>query len=104
MKSYFSKAIMSDLQIEQLHANLTKSTIQENKRGDLTIPIPWTIANALKLTSGAQMTFEITANNDIILKPQERTEYTLDEMLEGLTPELVHGEQNWGSPVGEEEW
>lgn len=95
---------MSDLQIERLHVNLTKSTIHENKRGDLTLSIPWTIAHALKLTSGAEVIFEIDSNNDIILKPQERTEYTLDEMLEGLTPEKVHGEINWGSPVGEEEW
>lgn len=52
----------------------------------------------------AEVIFEVNANNDLILKPQERFEYTLDEMLEGLTPEKVHGEINWGGPVGEEEW
>ncbi len=38
------------------------------------------------------------------IHPQEQTEFTLDELLEGLTPELVHGEMDWGSSVGEEEW
>lgn len=99
-----SEPIMSDLHIERLHANLTKSVIQEGKLGDLTLTIPWTIVNALKLTSGAEVIFEVNANNDLILKPQERFEYTLDEMLEGLTPEKVHGEINWGGPVGGEEW
>jgi antitoxin MazE len=31
-------------------------------------------------------------------------EYTLDELLEQITPDNIHGETNWGPPVGNEEW
>ena len=89
--------------ISRLHSDLTKSTLTQTKRGDLSVTIPWTIAEALKLIPGSEVQFEIV-NNEIVLKPQERTEYTLEELLEGVTPELIHGELDWGNPVGNEEW
>ena len=89
--------------ISRLHSDLTRSTLTQTKRGDLTVTIPWTIAEALKLIPGSEVQFEIV-NNEILLKPQERTEYTLEELLEGVTPELIHGELDWGTPVGNEEW
>ncbi|MFM2303840.1 MAG: hypothetical protein RLZZ135_1250, partial [Cyanobacteriota bacterium] len=29
---------------------------------------------------------------------------SLDELLEGVTPELIGGEYDWGTPVGKEVW
>lgn len=92
-----------DERVYHLHSDLTKSTLIQTKHGDLSVTIPWTIAEALKLIPGSEVQLEIV-NNEIVLKPQERTEYTLEELLEGVTPELIHGELDWGSPVGNEEW
>jgi hypothetical protein len=32
----------------------------------------------------------------------EKEEYELDELLEGITPETIHGPMDWGPPVGKE--
>jgi antitoxin component of MazEF toxin-antitoxin module len=33
-----------------------------------------------------------------------RRRYSLEELLEGVTPEYFNGEMDWGEPVGEEVW
>ena len=53
------------------------------------------------MTPNSEITFEIS-NENLILKAQEKTEYTLDELLAGITPENCHGELDWGNPV--EQW
>ena len=39
----------------------------------------------------------------LLLRPR-RTEYTLEELLAQITPENLHGETDWGPPVGRESW
>lgn len=79
------------------------STLTQTSTGNLTLNIPWTIANALNITPGTELQFEIVDGN-ILLKPQMHPQYTLDELLEGITPETIHSEIDWGSPVGNEQW
>jgi len=38
-----------------------------------------------------------------LLRRSER-EYRLEELLEQITPESIHGETDWGSAVGREAW
>jgi antitoxin MazE len=81
----------------------TTSTLTQTPTGNLTLSIPWTIANALNITPGTELQFQIVDGN-ILLKPQTHPEYTLDELLEGITPETIHSEIDWGNPIGNEHW
>ena len=78
-------------------------TLTPHISGNLTLTIPSAIANAIPMTPNSEITFEIS-NGTLILKAQEKTEYTLDELLAGITPENCHGELDWGNPIGQEEW
>jgi len=40
----------------------------------------------------------------IVIEPVSRKEYTLPELLKGITPENLHQEVDFGSPVGKEAW
>jgi antitoxin MazE len=42
--------------------------------------------------------------NSIIITPQKRKKYTLDELLSGMTPEKFHPEFETGNVVGNEDW
>ncbi len=36
--------------------------------------------------------------------PRRRSKYTTAELLKGVTDENIHGETDWGPPVGREVW
>ena len=78
-------------------------TLTPHISGNLTLTIPSAIASAIPMTPNSEITFEIS-NGTLILKAQEKTEYTLDELLAGITPENRHGELDWGNPIGQEQW
>lgn len=78
-------------------------TLTQHISGNLMLTIPSAIANAIPMTPNSEITFEIS-NGTLILKAQEKTEYTLDELLAGITPENCHGELDWGNPIGQEQW
>jgi antitoxin MazE len=40
----------------------------------------------------------------IVIEPVRRKEYTLSELLKGITPENLHEEVDFGGPVGKEAW
>ena len=59
-------------------------------------------AKELELAEG--MEFDVSRVDDgLLLSPRKRS-YTLKELLEKITPENVHGETDWGPPVGREAW
>ena len=42
-------------------------------------------------------------DDGLLLRPRKR-EFRLEELLEQITPESIHGETDWGSAVGREAW
>jgi antitoxin MazE len=54
------------------------------------------------VTAGTVVSIEVV-NNTIVVSPV-RKKYSLDELLEGVTPELIGGEYDWGASVGKEVW
>ena len=40
----------------------------------------------------------------IVIEPTLKTRFTLDELLQGVTPEMLHAETDWGPIVGKEAW
>jgi antitoxin MazE len=68
----------------------------------LGVRIPQPLANEVGLTAGSVVNIEVVGNQ-IVISPVKK-KYQLDELLVGVTPELVGEEYDWGDPVGAEEW
>ena len=68
----------------------------------LAIRIPKNIVEQTKLKEGTAISIDVTDNN-IVITPK-KTEYTLDDLLAGVSSEDFEGEYDWGEPIGEEIW
>ncbi len=68
----------------------------------LGIRLPQTLIQQTNLQEGDEVTVSVERGK-IVLTPKKPA-YTLDELLEGITPEMQHEEINWGEPKGEEVW
>jgi antitoxin MazE len=74
-----------------------------NKWGNsLGVRIPQTVAAEVGLAVGTVVNVEVVDNKVIISLMKKK--YQLDELLVGVTPELIGGEYDWGAPVGKEVW
>jgi len=68
----------------------------------LAVRIPGAYAKELDLADGVEL--EVTrVDGGLLLRPR-RHEYTLEELLAQIKPENIHGETDWGPPVGREAW
>lgn len=68
----------------------------------LAIRIPRSIAEQAQITEGTGINLTV-AGNSIVITPQKRKKYTLDELLEGMTPDRFHPEFETGNVVGNED-
>jgi antitoxin MazE len=83
---------------------MKQATLTTNKAmGTLTLTIPRPIVEAMQLGDGIDVDMEIV-NNTLVLTPQAKTEYSLEELLAGVTPENCHDEIDWGADVEGESW
>jgi antitoxin MazE len=72
----------------------------------LAIRIPKALATAIGLSENAEVELSSDRGRLVIL-PLKRTrkrKYSLKELLRGITPENLHGEIDFGPPVGKEIW
>lgn len=44
----------------------------------------------------------VVSQGRIVIEPSGKVEYSLDELLSGITPDNAHGELSFGQPVGKE--
>ncbi len=69
----------------------------------LAIRIPQAVVQDLGLSSESQV--QLTSNGkSVTLTPKVKKKLSLDDLLEGVTPENIHQEVDWGSSVGKEIW
>ena len=68
----------------------------------LGVRLPQALAQQVGFTEGVSISISVEGDK-IVLAPT-RPKYKLEELLEGMTPEMQHDELNWGEPVGEEVW
>ncbi len=68
----------------------------------LALRIPASAVKRLKLDEGSAMSVQVSGDA-ITLRPST-SEPTLAELLDGVTPDMVGGEMDWGKPVGKEMW
>jgi antitoxin MazE len=78
--------------------------LQVQRWGDsLAVKIPETIAAEAGLREGS--TVSLHGDGDqVVLAPLGQREYDLEELLAGITDEKLHGETDFGGPVGRESW
>ncbi|MBD2449625.1 AbrB/MazE/SpoVT family DNA-binding domain-containing protein [Nostoc sp. FACHB-152] len=69
----------------------------------LAVRIPRYIAEQAHVTEGTTINFSVEGGS-IVITPQKRKKYTLDELLEGMTPDNFHPEFDTGNAVGNEDW
>jgi antitoxin MazE len=84
--------------------HLRQAVLTPNKtHSGLTLTLPWPIVNALHLGEGINVDLEIS-DGRIIVTPQAKTEYSLDELLAGVTEDNCHDEVSWGPALEGETW
>lgn len=57
---------------------------------------------SLEMIHQPAMNFDLVDNTIAISSVKKK--YRLEELLVGVTPELIDGEYNWCKPVGREVW
>ncbi len=68
----------------------------------LAVRIPGPYAEDLDLEEGMELDVSLVKDG-LMLRPRRR-QYALEELVEGITPENLHGETDWGPAVGRESW
>jgi antitoxin MazE len=66
----------------------------------LAVRIPGAYAKDLNLKEGMNLDVSLV-EGAILLRPVSR-EYSLEELVSGITPENLHEETDWGQDVGRE--
>jgi antitoxin MazE len=69
----------------------------------LAVRLPKHVVESAGLAEGASVNVTVSNDGTITLR-STKPEYTLQELLKGVTKENVHPETDWGKPVGKEFW
>ena len=69
----------------------------------LALRIPKAFADEISIEQNASVEISVIEGK-IVIAPIEEEEFTLDELLAGVTPENMHGEIDTGEAVGNEVW
>jgi antitoxin MazE len=78
-------------------------TTQLAKWGNsLGLRLPKSVTTEAQLSEGDSV--DITLRDGAIVITPARRRYTLEELVEQITPENRHEETDWGRPVGREVW
>jgi antitoxin MazE len=68
----------------------------------LALRIPKAFASEVGLEPDSEVDVTLV-DGQIVIAPTAHT-YTLDELLDGITKDNLHGEVNTGAPMGNESW
>lgn len=68
----------------------------------LAVRIPKAILEAAQWKAGDELEIELQ-NRTLVIQPAA-SKPTLQELLDGVTPENCHPATDWGAPVGKEAW
>jgi antitoxin MazE len=69
----------------------------------LAIRIPQNLAKEINLTEGSEVELVLIDGN-LVIKPRTRHRYSLQDLIEAITPENLHHEMDSGVAVGNEIW
>jgi antitoxin MazE len=69
----------------------------------LGVRIPKSLAQDARIQEGSSVDLCVEEGR-LIIAPRNKRKYTLKELVDKITPENMHGESDWGPPVGKEVW
>ena len=69
----------------------------------LAVRIPKNLAEELHLQTNSEIEM-VLEDRALVIRTISQPQYDLDELLAGVTSDNIHGEVDWGSPVGNEVW
>ncbi len=69
----------------------------------LGLRIPKSIAEEIQVAEGTKVDLS-TEDGCLVLRVPTQAEYSLDELLAGITDSNIHTEVGSGNPVGREHW
>jgi len=69
----------------------------------LAVRIPQHLAKEINLGEGSQVQF-VLIDGKLTIEPITRRRYSLEELIEAITPENLHNEIDSGVAVGNEVW
>ena len=69
----------------------------------LALRIPKALAIEANVASGSTVEMSLS-NGELKIKPVEEQDYSLDELLSGITAGNIHDEVATGNPQGKESW
>ncbi|MCY7383493.1 MAG: AbrB/MazE/SpoVT family DNA-binding domain-containing protein [Microcoleus sp. CAN_BIN18] len=69
----------------------------------LAIRIPQNLAKEINLAEGSEVKL-VLIDGKLTIEPIARRRYSLEELIEAITPENVHTEIDTGVAVGKEVW
>ena len=69
----------------------------------LAVRIPQHLAKEINLTEGSQVQL-VLIDGKLTIEPITRRRYSLEELIEEITPENLHNEIDSGVAVGNEVW
>lgn len=78
------------------------TTLVSKWGNSLGIRISKAIAAAVKVEDGDPVEISVE-EGAIVIRPAARR-YTIEELVEGITPKNLHREVDWGGPQGNEAW
>lgn len=69
----------------------------------LAVRIPQNLAKEIQLTEGVEVDLAVV-DGSLVIKPKNRKQYCLDELVAAITPDNLHTEVESGVAVGNEAW
>lgn len=69
----------------------------------LAVRIPQHLAKEIALTEGTEIDL-LVKDGSLIVQPQRKKRYSLEELIERITPDNLHAEIAHGTAVGQESW
>jgi antitoxin MazE len=69
----------------------------------LAVRIPKIVADAAKLRTGDHLEMAVEGSGVVRLHKKKRKQ-SLKDLVQGISPENVHTETDWGGPEGKELW
>ena len=83
------------------------STKLQKWGNSLAVRIPDDVVEDAGFRPGTEVTVR-KVRNTVVIAParikKSGTNIHIDEMIERITPETLHGEVDWGAPMGKEVW
>ena len=69
----------------------------------IALRLPKSIAQAAKIERGTTVHLHVVGGK-VVIAVAKKPKLRLKDLLAGMKPENLHGETDWGPPVGKEIW